>query len=43
MKSKTGQTFRRFVDQLEALGYAVEWRELVAADYGAPATRKRFS
>ena len=35
VKSKTGQTFRRFVDQLEALGYAVEWRELVAADYGA--------
>ena len=43
VKSKTGQTFRRFVDQLEALGYAVEWRELVAADYGAPTTRKRFS
>lgn len=42
VKSKTGQTFRRFVDQLEALGYAVEWRELVAADYGAPTTRKRF-
>ena len=26
----------------EALGYTVEWRELVAADYGAPTTRKRF-
>lgn len=42
MKAKAGQTFRRFVSQLEALGYAVEWRELVAADYGAPTTRKRF-
>lgn len=42
VKSKTGQTFRRFIGQLEALGYAVEWRELVAADYGAPTTRKRF-
>ena len=42
VKSKTGQTFRRFIEQLEALGYAVEWRELVAADYGAPTTRKRF-
>lgn len=42
VKAKTGQTFRRFIDQLEGLGYAVEWRELVAADYGAPTTRKRF-
>lgn len=42
VKSKTGQTFRKFIGQLEALGYAVEWRELVAADYGAPTTRKRF-
>lgn len=42
VKSKTGQTFRRFVGQLKDLGYAVEWRELVAADYGAPTTRKRF-
>ena len=24
------------------MGYDVEWRELVAADYGAPTTRKRF-
>lgn len=42
VKSKAGQTFRRFVEQLKALGYAVSWRELVAADYGAPTTRKRF-
>lgn len=42
VKSKTGQTFRKWLGQLEALGYAVEWRELVAADYGAPTTRKRF-
>lgn len=42
VKSKTGQTFRQWLGQLEALGYAVEWRELVAADYGAPTTRKRF-
>ena len=42
IKSQAGQTFRRFVGQLEGLGYAVEWRELVAADYGAPTTRKRF-
>lgn len=42
VKSKAGQTFRKWLSQLEALGYAVEWRELVAADYGAPTTRKRF-
>lgn len=42
VKSKAGQTFRKWVGQLEALGYVVEWRELVAADYGAPTTRKRF-
>lgn len=42
VKSKAGQTFRKFVFQLEALGYTVEWRELVAADYGAPTIRKRF-
>lgn len=42
VKKKAGQTFRKFIGQLEALGYAVEWRELVAADYGAPTTRKRF-
>ena len=42
IKSKAGQAFRRFTEQLKALGYVVEWRELVAADYGAPTTRKRF-
>lgn len=42
IKKKAGQTFRRFISQLEDLGYAVEYRELVAADYGAPTTRKRF-
>lgn len=42
VKSKAGQTFRKFISQLKDLGYAVEWRELVAADYGAPTTRKRF-
>lgn len=40
--ARIGTTFRRFVRQLENLGYAVEWRELVAADYGAPTSRKRL-
>lgn len=42
IKKKRGATFRKFVSQLEALGYKVEFRELVAADYGAPTMRKRF-
>lgn len=42
VKKLSGQTFRKWLAQLEALGYVVEWRELVAADYGAPTTRKRF-
>ncbi len=42
VKSKQGQTFRKFVSQLEELGYQVEYRELVAADYGTPTMRKRF-
>lgn len=42
VKRKAGETFRKFVSQLEALGYEVQWRELVAADYGAPTIRKRF-
>lgn len=42
IKAKQGMTFRRFVQQLEELGYEVQFRELVAADYGAPTMRKRF-
>lgn len=42
VKSKQGQTFEKFIAQLRSLGYTVEWRELVAANYGAPTTRKRF-
>ncbi|MDY3692975.1 MAG: DNA cytosine methyltransferase [Dysosmobacter sp.] len=42
VKKKAGQTFQKFIKQLRDLKYRVEWRELVAADYGAPTTRKRF-
>ena len=42
IKSKQGETFQKFVQQLTDLGYEVEFRELVAADYGAPTMRKRF-
>ncbi len=42
IKSRAGETFDKWFSQLEALGYVIEYRELVAADYGAPTTRKRF-
>ena len=42
VKKKAGQTFRKWKGQLEALGYRVEHRCIVAADLGAPTTRKRF-
>lgn len=42
IKAKQGKTFERFVQQLTDLGYEVQFRELVAADYGTPTMRKRF-
>ncbi len=42
IKKKAGQTFRKWKQQLEDLGYVIGHRELVAADYGTPTTRKRF-
>lgn len=42
IKAKQGKTFEKFVQQLRDLGYEVQFRELVAADYGAPTMRKRF-
>lgn len=42
VKAKSGQTFDKWLSQLKALGYEVEYRTLVAADYGTPTSRKRF-
>lgn len=42
IKAKQGKTFEKFVQQLTDLGYEVQFRELIAADYGAPTMRKRF-
>lgn len=42
-KKRRGELFKLWVAQLKSLGFHhVEWRELVAADYGAPTTRKRL-
>lgn len=37
-----GRTFHHFVHALKRYGYTVDWRELVASDYGAPTSRRRF-
>lgn len=39
---RKGRTFASFVRQLRGFGYAVEWKELRACDYGAPTIRKRL-
>jgi DNA (cytosine-5)-methyltransferase 1 len=41
-KRRRGETFRIWREQFERLGAIVERKELVAADYGAPTTRKRL-
>lgn len=42
IKKKSGETFRKWKQQLSDLGYEIDQRELVAADFGVPTTRKRF-
>lgn len=39
---KKGISFKIWLGKLRAQGYAVEWRSLVAADYGTPTTRRRL-
>lgn len=41
-KDRQGQTFNSFVRALRRQGYAVEYKELRACDYGTPTIRKRF-
>ena len=41
-KRHSGRTWRQFVAALRSLGYAVEWRKLVASDYGAGTSRERL-
>lgn len=37
-----GKEYDRFINAMKSLGYAFDCRELIAADYGAPTTRKRW-
>jgi DNA (cytosine-5)-methyltransferase 1 len=41
VRARAGETFRAWVGALEAEGYVVEHRVLMAADYGAPTSRRR--
>jgi DNA (cytosine-5)-methyltransferase 1 len=41
-KARAGETFGEFVAALAGLGYAVDWRVLCAADFGAPTIRRRL-
>lgn len=42
IKAREGEDFRAWLAELSACGYDVSFRSLVAADYGAPTTRKRL-
>ena len=40
--SKKGQEYQRFINEMKSLGFTFDCRTLVAADFGAPTTRKRW-
>lgn len=42
IKERAGEDYRRFITAMMTLGYDFDSRELIAADYGAPTTRKRW-
>lgn len=42
IKERAGEDYNKFIASMCSLGYAFDSRELVAADYGAPTTRKRW-
>lgn len=42
IKERAGESYRKFISAMCALGYDFDSRELIAADYGAPTTRRRW-
>lgn len=37
-----GEEYQKFIASMKSIGYTFDSRELIAADYGAPTTRKRW-
>jgi DNA (cytosine-5)-methyltransferase 1 len=42
IKERAGEDYRKFINSMKNIGYDFDSKELVAADYGAPTTRKRW-
>lgn len=42
IKERRGEDYQKFITAMKSLGYIFDCLELVAADYGAPTTRKRW-
>ena len=42
IKERQGEDYMKFIKAMKSLGYMFESRELIAANYGAPTTRKRW-
>lgn len=42
IKERAGEDYKAFITAMKSLGYRFDSRELIAADYGAPTTRKRW-
>ena len=42
IKERTGEDYQKFITAMQSIGYDFQSRELVAADYGAPTTRRRW-
>lgn len=42
IREKAGEEYQKFIQAMVSIGYEFDCRELVAADFGAPTTRKRW-
>ena len=42
IRERAGEEYQKFINAMKSIGYDFDCRELVAADYGAPTTRKRW-
>lgn len=42
IKERKGEYYQKFITAMKSLGYVFCCKELIAADYGAPTTRKRW-